>query len=298
MGKHAYLIMAHDNESLLKDLLKALDFELNDIYLHIDKKSNIRPERLAESLQSSHLIFTERVRVKWGGYSQIEAELVLLEAAVNSGENYEYIHLLTGVDMPLKKQKDIHEFYGRHKGREFISCTENPPGDFMDRVKYFYPDFILIRNSIGRSIRGIFVKFQHVVLKIDRTDKIRYGFGSAYFDISLDFAKYILQNKKWIQEHFRDTFCADEMFIQTVYLNSPFNKEGNLYKNNQPKHPFIANTYFDVVRAIDWKRGRPYTYKMEDYNMLMESGCLFARKFNMKIDSKIVKCILKKVVDK
>ena len=39
MGKHAYLIIAHDKFEQLKRLLLLLDDERNDIYLHIDSKA-------------------------------------------------------------------------------------------------------------------------------------------------------------------------------------------------------------------------------------------------------------------
>ena len=39
--KHAYMIMAHDQKELLKDLLELLDSDNNDIYLHIDAKSDM-----------------------------------------------------------------------------------------------------------------------------------------------------------------------------------------------------------------------------------------------------------------
>lgn len=39
MNKHAYLIMAHGNWKILELLLKLLDFENNDIFLHIDEKA-------------------------------------------------------------------------------------------------------------------------------------------------------------------------------------------------------------------------------------------------------------------
>ena len=38
MIKHAYLIMAHKNEEQLALLLRMIDHEQNDIYLHLDKK--------------------------------------------------------------------------------------------------------------------------------------------------------------------------------------------------------------------------------------------------------------------
>ena len=39
--KHAFLIMAHHQESVLKALLQALDNDRVDIFVHIDKKSTI-----------------------------------------------------------------------------------------------------------------------------------------------------------------------------------------------------------------------------------------------------------------
>ena len=38
MEKHAYLIVAHNNFYILERLVKLLDYEFNDIYIHIDKK--------------------------------------------------------------------------------------------------------------------------------------------------------------------------------------------------------------------------------------------------------------------
>ena len=39
MGKHAYLIIAHNNFYILKKLIALIDDERNDIYIHVDKKT-------------------------------------------------------------------------------------------------------------------------------------------------------------------------------------------------------------------------------------------------------------------
>ena len=44
----------------------------------------------------------------------------------------------------------------------------------------------------------------------------------------------------------------------------------------------------DSLRCIDWERGKPYTYRLEDYDLIMESDKLFARKFSEITDSEIV----------
>lgn len=39
--RHAYLIMAHNNWSILSKLLSLLDDDRNDLFLHIDAKSDM-----------------------------------------------------------------------------------------------------------------------------------------------------------------------------------------------------------------------------------------------------------------
>lgn len=56
----------------------------------------------------SKVCFVDRVDVRWGDYSVVEAELKLLRAAV--AENYQYFHLISGMDLPLKPQAEIHVF--------------------------------------------------------------------------------------------------------------------------------------------------------------------------------------------
>ena len=49
------------------------------------------------------------------------------------------------------------------------------------------------------------------------------------------------------------------------------------------------------MREIDWTRGDPYVWKLEDYTYLMNSKKFFARKFssqNMDIIKKIEQTIL------
>ena len=38
--RHAYLIMAHDQPEVLKSLLLCLDHRDNDVFVHLDKKSD------------------------------------------------------------------------------------------------------------------------------------------------------------------------------------------------------------------------------------------------------------------
>ena len=73
-----------------------LDSDENDIFVHMDKKNKLFDEKEFRGLvKQSGLFFAERTSVTWGGYSQINSEMILLEMAV-SHKKYDYIrHLLS-----------------------------------------------------------------------------------------------------------------------------------------------------------------------------------------------------------
>ena len=78
--RHAYLIMAHNEWSLLNVLLSLLDDDRNDIYLHIDKKVKQMPE-LYQPKHSTLYYTPKRYDVRWGDVSQIHSEMELFKTA-------------------------------------------------------------------------------------------------------------------------------------------------------------------------------------------------------------------------
>ena len=42
-NKFAYLVMGHTCDNIFKTLIKMLDYDLNDIYIYVDKKADIAP---------------------------------------------------------------------------------------------------------------------------------------------------------------------------------------------------------------------------------------------------------------
>ena len=127
MKKHAYLIKAHHQFALLRKLLMLLDDERNDIYIHIGMDVKFEREELKGVVKKSALHFVESVREQWGGYSQIQSELILFQAAWEHG--YAYYHLISGVDLPIKTrmrymnfsmsttEKNLSIFVPKHFGR-------------------------------------------------------------------------------------------------------------------------------------------------------------------------------------
>ena len=85
MMKHAFLIMAHNNLEILQTLVSMLDDERNDIFLHIDLKSNMLANHPMSTSKARLFVLEHRVDVRWGNLSQIRTEYALREEALKHG---------------------------------------------------------------------------------------------------------------------------------------------------------------------------------------------------------------------
>lgn len=286
MKKHAYLIMAHTQPELLKTLLTLLDDERNDIYLHIDSKAKDYPlEDVVSVLKKSNFIFTERTDVKWGSYSQIHCEMVLLKEAVKT--EHSYYHLLSGMDLPIKSQDEIHAFFEKYEGLEFVD--EDLPQiseAALSRVKYSHKFYG--KAGSFRDILGAFTTKVQKLLGVDRTKKygdITFQKGRNWFSITHGLAKRVVEKENWIRDVFGQSVCGDEVFLQTVARNSEFAQK-ICNPNTMPEIP--------DTRYIDWERGsnnNPYIFREGDYEELRAANGLFARKFDRNVDEKIIEKI-------
>lgn len=287
--RHAILITTHDNVEISKSLLSLYDDKNIDFYFLIDKKAkSYNEEVLKDICKESNVYFVPKINIYWGSFSQIQAEYILLENAVK--KSYDYYHLISGCDIPLYTKNEFFDFFEQNKGKEFVEYSPKEIAEknkVQDRVKYYYAFMESVRekSAIKRKpktfLREFFLKLQKL-LKIDRTKGKEFQYGSNWFDITDDFAKYVLKNKPWVIKHFKKTCCADELFLQTLLFNSPF-YSNNYYCLNEKNRILQRNRY------TDWTRGQPYTFKKEDYNEIINiKESLFIRKFNYKNDAEIV----------
>lgn len=281
--KHAYLILWHKNDSQLIRLLQTLDDERNDIYIHADKKTQgFSQDKLKNAVKRANVFFTKRIRVTWGGYSVVKATLVLLKESTDNGE-YAYYHLLSGEDLPIKTQEYIHEFCQKNADREFVKIKSGAATDPERQEKLAYYRFFQELARKNSSFSKLFARAEKVSLSIQKrlnVNRIRgkenllYS-SSQWFSITHDFAKHILRQEKRIARQFRWTNCPDEVFVQSIVMNSGFRSR---------VHP--------NMRLIDWERreekSHPHIFRKEDYGMLRGSDCLFARKFDETVDAEII----------
>lgn len=229
-----------------------------------------------------------------GGYSQVQATLNLFNEAIKY--DIDYFHLISGADLPLKTWEEFNTFFEENKGTQFVSYVpEEYQEKLQKRVKYYW----LFQEQIGNPKQAIRQKeFRKVCLLIiqrgfvliqkiigvdrrKRNEDISFRVGSNWVSITNEFLKYIVSNEQWIKKTFKYTLCSDEVFVTTLLSNS---KAFTKIQTNQ--------------RYIDWGRGNPYIFRNSDYNELMHSGKLFARKFNQEVDSKIIDRILQQLLNR
>jgi len=280
--RQAYLIIAHRYDETFKTLLRMLDCDENDIYVHMDlKNKQFDEDDCRKLIKKSSIYFTKRTSVTWGGYSQINSELILLEMATAHGK-YNYYHLLSGQDLPIKSNNEIMNFFKKHQGVEFVAFDKEK-FNCDDRVRYFYPLQEMVgrnrKSFLGRisSVMTLFQKIAH----LKRNAKIQFQKGPNWFSITDDLARYVIERKEWIKKAFHDTICCDEVFLQTIVINSVFADRIYQYASTE-------NTEEAAMRLVDWERGGPYVFKNEDYSELLNSNMIFARKFDCQADSNIV----------
>jgi hypothetical protein len=95
--------------------------------------------------------------------------------------------------------------------------------------------------------------------------------------LSKDCVSYVvdfIESNKKLRRFLRYTWGADEFVIPTLIMNSKFK-------------PTVTNNNFYY---IDWSNGgaSPKTLTSADYNFLLASDNLLARKFDIKLDSEIL----------
>ena len=287
--RHAYMIITHGSFDILEAQLRFLDSENADFFIHLDTHvAEFDFDYYRAIPKKSSVTFVDRIRISWGHYSLAECELILLKAAVKG--NYDYYHLLSGVDVPVKSREYIENYFAERNGTNFL-CFQNAEITpyHRERVKYYYPcQRWNIRNHAVRLGLRMVTTYAQKLVGVDRTRKYAPGYvfqkGTQWFSITHELALYLVEHEQEIYEKFHSTFCADEIFIHSLVMNSPF-------LSTLPETAFdSAQGHRACCRYIDWERGKPYSFTEAEYEELisLDGDYLFARKFDSKNHGEVI----------
>ncbi|HNW96922.1 MAG TPA: beta-1,6-N-acetylglucosaminyltransferase [Bacteroidales bacterium] len=282
---HAFVILAHKNPEQVKRLLNVLCKSNFYFFVHICKNSNINEFEFL--YKQNNVTLLKRENGSWGRIGIVKATINGLKAISKSHIDFEYIHLISGQDYPIRDIDSIELFFKKNRGYSFIEFFSLPSKflfyEGMDRIeKYHFGN--RIHPSKWDKKRNDFFNTLSMKISFFRR-KIPKGLkpfaGSQWWSLHIDAVNYILRflkdNRSFIRFH-RFSKLSDEMFFQTILLNSHDND-------------FIGKLVNNSLRYIDWDKPNVYhpaTIKMEDYEKIKKTDKLFARKFDIKEDSEIL----------
>ncbi|MDR2205056.1 MAG: beta-1,6-N-acetylglucosaminyltransferase [Flavobacteriaceae bacterium] len=273
--KIAIMIIVHKNNEQIDRLVKHLSKDF-DIYIHIDKRSSLK-------IRETEGVFVYRkYNVYWGSFNQIIATLFLLKKAFKTGYN-RYI-LISGQDLPIKTNEEIKIFF-ENNDEEYIHIDKIPRPDGwpdMGRLTRYYFSRLNGRTGWKKLLRKLAEIVSKLIEKI-KPRKLDYDFygGSSWTNYTHNCVKKMfdfLENNPNYINRFKWTHCSDEIFYQTIV--------------NQLDGLKITN---DSLRYISWadSGASPKILKEEDYEEIIRSEALFARKFDENTDAKIIEMIYK-----
>jgi len=243
----AHLVITYTNPHQTARMIRRMQHPDFDFYIHVDKKQDIAPHLFLANMPQVYLI-RDRVDVIWGGYNTIEAELRSVQEIFDTGREYDYIHLMSGQDYPIKPASQIHDFFVQHRGKEFLEFEhfDDWSADAYTRIQryhltnYRFPGRYYFQWLLNRLLP---LRVSPVALEY---------FGSSMFwALTPTCLKYILgfiRTNTRFRRFMRLTWGADEFLFQTLVLNSHFQKNvvnsNLLYLDRDPgeAHPNIITT--------------------------------------------------------
>lgn len=283
--KIAYIILAHKYPEQLIRLILRLKTNDTSFFIHIDRKSNKEIcQQITKHLKGiSNVYFLKRYRCYWGDFNIVKATLEGIKVIVKSGIDFDYAVLLSGQDYLIKSTSQIEDFLQANKGQQFFEffalASKNKwtdQGGYYQALKRIEHWHFRLRNK-----HFCFKQKRNFPKGIEP-----YG-GSQWWCLSKECIEYInnyISQKHGVVNYFKYVFIPDEIFFQTLILNSPFKDKA----------------INDDLRYIDWKNPNPNVPAIlcrSDFEKLINSPKLFARKFDMTKDAEILDMLDQKMLN-
>ena len=265
-----YIILAHTLPEHLVRLVRRLESESACFFIHVDARapSDVMAEVERELGAVPHVQLLPRHRVHWAAFSQVEAVLEGVRALLEWPADVDYGVLLTGQDYPLRPPDVIERTLQQADGRSFLGYRPSD-GRFLKRVtrRHWH------REVLGRKLR-LPNRFMPITVRRSPPAGLRPFHGSGHWCLSRRCLEYVVGHDPETIEFFRWSSSPDEAIFQTILINSPL----------------AATIVNDDLRYVDWSEGgaSPRVLTSYDLDRMLASHCLFARKFDPRVDSEVI----------
>jgi len=271
----AYLIIAHKDIHQVYRLIDRLDAE--NVYFFIHVKQSYQLTLSPEYAHKKNVVFIDkRFNAGWCGYKVLLATLELIKTALMQEQRFDYFINLSGNCYPIVSNEAIHDYLNDHAGSNFIEgrpLTDSKfPDNGMNKINlpWFQDEFQNFNSYIKKGLHQA-IQWPYRLFNLTRKlpgHLLPYG-GSQWWALTHEVVQFIynssLEHPKLVN-FFKRSWCSDELYIQMI-----------LYNNDDFKEKLINKPF----RFMDWNtNGPPKTLTLDDYDRLMASDHVFARKFD------------------
>lgn len=283
----AYLVLAHtDPEQCTRLVSRLLADRSCHVFVHLDLKAKSDFSSVADLDPVRVHLVKERYEVFWGGFSVVKGTLAAMREALESGIDFGYLQLLSGMDYPIRHPDEIREYLYTQQFRQHINrlnVADSPEHYLKLAQRYNFRDAWLPYTKLDKLLRKAgriaAIPFKRNLLAATIC------MGSTWWAITSDFGRYVL---KFAAEHeeynsfFRYVHSPDEHYFQTVLQNSPFADEAP---------PIIAYT-----GRGSWKTANLHLihhslrkiYTAAEFDEIMISKRCFVRKVNTEASTSLL----------
>ena len=313
--KLAYLILAHRYPEQLLRLIESRNTENTVFFIHINKMTDAQTyDQFVKAF--SHLPnvrFIKRNVIYMFDFGHTQASLQGIKEIIESQVYFDYLVLGTGQDYSIKSHRYIEKFFQENLGKIYLDYMDNTvitdglwPTRSADNINYWHVRLGKLRflffGSLNLTSHNRYCNANKTWYKILEffwsklmplfpfKRKFPEGFtpyrGSAYWCFPRDCVEYIYdfvkKNPSFVN-YFRYVDGPDEMFFQTVLLNSPLKER-------------IVNDNLFFIDFENPNPTRPRVFEKCDFERLANSPKLFARKFDATRDAEILELIDQKIL--
>lgn len=271
--KHVIIMTAYKDVELINRIIRNVPNNW-DVYVHVDKKSKLSP-----SMIDKQAYVIKKYRINWGDANHLFAIVELLKIAIENTSEEAYYHIITGQDYFVSSPKNFDKFID--KGKLYLDIVSDPQWYNGGKDIWMYrtlASLFDLRKPIIRKLNRLYMLFQKKLGLCKALPNYTIYGGSVYCSLPSTAVEYLLECDiaKQMLDELKYSAIGEEIFFQTVFMNSPF------------KSLVIPNN----LRYSDWSViNAPKLLNESDFNSIVTSKVLFCRKVDKIISDKLLEIL-------
>jgi hypothetical protein len=263
----------------------------HQVVVHVDEKVDQGPFVAALAAEDAGRVefLSDRVRVNWGGYSQVVAIRRLVQAGIARARPDEHLVLLSGQDYPIRPVAELDGMLRASGGRQFlryfeVAGSEEKYTAQVDRRYHRDLAFLSTRTTDPRlrRVRNLAVRVLEAASRaagpLRPPAGLRVAHGVTHFAMTADFAAELEASvTPEVERYFRRIFVAEEKFYQSLALSSARGGEtGGPLPGGAEPYAGPGNWRYANLHHIDPSLTKVYTEA--DWPEVASSSAWFLRK--------------------